>query len=1008
MIVYMLTFQKIIENLTSFWASKGCVLHTGCDVEVGAGTFNGATFLRALGPEPYSCAYVEPSRRPQDGRFGDNPNRLQLFHQFQVVIKPSPKDIQDFYLESLTHIGIDLNKHDVRFVHDDWESPTLGASGLGWEVWIDGMEVTQFTYFQIVAGQTLDPISVEITYGLERLCMIAQQKQDFFSMLYSDHVTYGEVFHRNEVEWSHYNFHHASGGMWKRHFDDFEGESQALIKAQLPLPAYEFTLKASHAFNMMEARGMLSVTERGGYIARVRNLAKECGKQYVETREKLGFPLLRKESGKAACVVTKAIDSALLKLDTSSDFLLEIGSEELPATFVPVGMRNLKADVEQLLKKEKIGYNNIEVHGTPCRLTLIVRGLSLGRKGESVTKKGPPVSLCFDASGNLTPQGKGFFASQGISSIDPSQITQTSKPIYKKLLGKQEYLMADVKEADTITAELLQKQLPQLIKNLGFPKKMRWGSSHISYARPLRWLLALFGNHVLPFNIESYQSSNLSWGHKQRDNRCFKITSIDSYFKTLEDHFVIVDVEKRRANIEEQLKAIESKLNAHASCKEAVMKEVLYLSEYPELGIGNFSEDFLKLPKEVSCSEMVSHQRYFPLEDSSGSLIAHFIYTADKAPSHVIQEGNERVLSARLRDGVFLYDVDLKVPLTDMAKKLAKVTFHAKLGSMLEKIQRMHHIAKLLAPAFEIRDDKELEQAVNLCKADLVSEMVGEFPELQGVIGKYYAQHAGYSEQVALAIEEHYCPKGDKAELPSSKLAAVVSISDRLDNLMAHFSIGSKPTSSSDPFALRRHAIATVKILDAFNISVSLDTLIGKCKSLYPEAGETFESELLEFIYERMKGVLKERSFRSDEIEAALIRPSFNPLSDTQKVKALHEFRKTPSFNPLLEVFKRAKGQLKGVGKLDANEQLLTGDAEKQLLKAIKAAKNPLEQSLEQRDYAGAFDALAALQKPLADFYDAVKILDDDLAVRSSRLALLRQVFTYFEKVLSFEKIQAD
>ncbi|PCI77957.1 glycine--tRNA ligase subunit alpha/beta [Candidatus Aerophobetes bacterium] len=1006
----MLTFQKIIERLTTFWADRGCVVHTGCNVEVGAGTFNQATFLRSLGPEPYSCAYVEPSRRPQDGRFGENPNRLQLFHQFQVLIKPSPAHIQSAYLESLQTMGIKLEEHDIRFVHDDWESPTLGASGLGWEVWIDGMEVTQFTYFQIVAGQTLDPISVEITYGLERLCMIAQNKKDFFSMQYSDNVTYGEVFHRNEVEWSHYNFHHASTSMWQRHFEDYEQESQALIKEGFPIPAYEFTLKASHAFNMLEARGVLSVTERNGYITRVRHLAKECGRQYVQTREELGFPLLKNQAPEESVKqVSLKLTPAMEKLDHTSDFLLEIGSEELPATFVPIGMKNLEQAVATLLKKHSISSESIQVYGSARRLTLLIKQLSHGHAGQMVEKKGPPLALCFDQDGNLTPQGKGFFGSQNLPPQSKADITEISSPVKKKLIGKQDYLIATTKEPDTVTAQLLQEHLPLIIKNLAFPKKMRWGGSDFSYARPLEWILALFGKEVLKFNVGNYISGNTTWGHKQRSNCPLEITAPKMYLETLKKHYVLIDTAERKNSILEQLQKIESQLKCEAINKLAVLNEVLHLSEYPRLAVGDFSANFLKLPKEVIAIEMVNHQRYFPLQDASKKLLPHFIYTADQEPQELIKSGNERVLSARLRDGVFLYDTDIKTPLSQMAKQLARVTFHAKLGSILDKSVRIEKIAAMVAQAFGFDDQESVQKAAHLCKADLVSEMVGEFPELQGVMGKYYALNEKFSKQIGAAIEEHYSPKSDKAPLPKSKLGCIISISDRIDNLISHFSIGSKPTSSSDPFALRRHAIAIIKLLLEFDISLPLDQVIEQSLSLYPDGKQLKPHlDLLPFIYERMKGVLKEKGYRSDEIEAALFKPSFNPLNDAKKVKALHTFRKTASFNPLLEVFKRAKGQLKGVGDLQTDESLLTTDAEKNLIKAVKTTKEPFEKSLKESDYGLVFDTLAKLHQPLAEFYSAVKILDDNPKIRESRLALLKQVFSYFDKVLSFEKIQLD
>ncbi|OHB84175.1 MAG: glycine--tRNA ligase subunit alpha [Planctomycetes bacterium RIFCSPHIGHO2_02_FULL_38_41] len=291
-----MTFQEIILKLQQYWADYGCVIWQPYDIEKGAGTFNPATFLRALGPEPWKCAYVEPSRRPTDGRYGENPNRLQHYYQFQVVIKPSPDNSQDIYLNSLRFLGIDLVKHDVRFVEDDWESPTLGATGLGWEVWLDGMEVTQFTYFQQVGGIELEPITVELTYGLERIAMFIQKKESVFDLEWVEGYTYGDVHKQDEVQFSTYNFKVADTAMLFQIFEMYEKECQRLIKEDLVLPAYDYVLKCSHAFNMLDARGAIGVTQRTGYIARVRNLARQCAESYVKMRGALGWPLLKNKS----------------------------------------------------------------------------------------------------------------------------------------------------------------------------------------------------------------------------------------------------------------------------------------------------------------------------------------------------------------------------------------------------------------------------------------------------------------------------------------------------------------------------------------------------------------------------------------------------------------------------------------------------------------------------------------------------------------------------------------
>jgi len=291
-----LNFQDLILTLNNYWGEKGCIIQQPYDMEKGAGTMNPATFLRALGPEPWRVAYVEPSRRPTDGRYGENPNRLQHYYQYQVILKPSPDNIQELYLESLERLGINPKEHDIRFVEDNWESPTLGAWGLGWEVWLDGMEVTQFTYFQQCGGLDCVPVSGEITYGIERLAMFIQKVNSVYDIEWVQGISYGDVHHQNEIDYSHYNFEEADTEMLFKFFDSYEKEATRVAEKNLVQPAYDYVLKCSHTFNLLDARGAISVTERTGYIARVRNMARICAKKYVEQRERLGFPLIKDEN----------------------------------------------------------------------------------------------------------------------------------------------------------------------------------------------------------------------------------------------------------------------------------------------------------------------------------------------------------------------------------------------------------------------------------------------------------------------------------------------------------------------------------------------------------------------------------------------------------------------------------------------------------------------------------------------------------------------------------------
>ncbi|MCH9630939.1 MAG: hypothetical protein S4CHLAM37_09500 [Chlamydiia bacterium] len=1002
----MSTFQELITKLFDFWAKKGCMIHQGHDVEVGAGTFNPATFLRSLGPEPYNTVYVEPSRRPQDARYGENPNRVHIFHQMQVLLKPSPVDIQKLYLESLEAVGFDLTKHDVRFVHDDWESPTLGAWGLGWEVWIDGMEITQFTYFQQVGGAPLDPIPVEITYGLERLCMIIQNVDDFFSMKYNDTVTYGEAFHRNEVEWSHYNFEEATTSMWLRHFDDFEKEAKQLVEKKLPLPAYDFVMKASHAFNLLEARGVLSVTERTGYIAKIRDLSALCAKSYKETRKELGYPLLKEKKEKTEKAKEPLKD---ISFDPQGvkDFLFEIYSEELPALFIKPGMQGLERAFTKLLKDYGLGFESIKAYGTPKRLSVLVKSLKEGTHDTNIERKGPPVSTCFAEDGTLTKQGQGFLKSLGIEKTTLKDIQEGSAlNLFVKKIKETEYLFAEKLEKGISTLKLLAEKIPDLVKNLYFPKKMRWSDIEFSYARPIHNFLAIFGEEIIPFEIAEVSSTNYTFGHSQLSNKKLTVSSPDKYVSLLRENKVLIDQTERYETIIKQLDALEIENKAKVLEKGRVLSQVLFLSEYPMLCTGSFEQHFLQVPREVLTSEMIEHQRYFPLEES-GRLINKFIITADNTPNQTIISGNEKVLSARLADGVFLYKEDLEKPLQAFNEKLKTITFQKELGSMFDKVKRIEKHAKFLHDETQLANEDQLLRAALLCKADLATLLVGEFPELQGIIGKHYAMHHHETKLVATCIEEHWLPRFEADKLPELKESILLSLSDKLDNILSYFSVGLKPSSSSDPYALRRQTLGVLRILIENKLSLELsDILEGLATHFKTKVEKEVVGEILQFARARLKTIFEEIGFKKDEIEASLTKKTLNPYDLYLRLQALEKFRKTDEFNKLYEVYKRAKGQLSEKISADFSESLLEERAEKDLYAHLASIKKNLFYSFDQCDYENSIKILATLQKPLASLFDEVKILCDNVEVRANRLALLQGVFDLFSELLDFSKIQ--
>jgi len=1005
----MLTFQQIIHRLIKFWENHHCIIHQGHDLEVGAGTFNPATFLRCLGPEPYHTAYVEPSRRPADARYGENPNRMHLFHQFQVILKPSPPNVLKLYLDSLKALHFDLKKHDIRFVHDDWESPTLGAWGLGWEIWCDGMEISQFTYLQAMGSLPLKPISAEITYGLERLAMYIQNKDSLYDVLWNKELTIRDISHRSEVEWSIYNAEESTTAMWLRHFEDYEKEAKTLIARHLVLPAYDFVIKASHAFNMLDARGAISVTERTGYIARIRDLARLIAIEYTSSREKLGFPLLKEKQKPIKKIPPIPIPK--FTPNQRQDFLLEIGSEQLPATFIPIGCAHLEKTIRRLLEEQQLTFESIQTYGTPQRLAILVKGLAEGTTPKEILRRGPSVISAFDASGNPTSQGEGFFKSLGISAMTLDAI-QRKKGNNLKIdkIKEADYLFATINEPGKSTFSLLTELLPTLIMNLEFPKKMRWGNLDISYPRPIHWILALFGEKIIPFQVGDILSDRFSFGHAQLSPKKFSLKAPKDYLKALKKHYVLADIEERKQNILKQLKTLEKKNKGQALKMEKVLPQVLYLAEWPQLGPATFDSAFLKAPKEVLISEMVEHQKYFPVADSKGNLKNLFIITADNKLSDLIRRGNQKVLSARLSDGIFLYEQDLKTALEKFNEKLSMMTHQKELGSVLDKVQRIALIAENLNKQLKIADQRKLARAALLCKADLASALVKEFPELQGTIGKYYALAQHEDKEVAEAIQEHWMPRSEHAPLPQTALGIVLSLADKMDNLIGCYSVGLKPSSSSDPYALRRQSIGLLKILIENKERIDLKKVLEEACCAFPKIKNNAISivqEILTFITARAKSLFEEYGFKKDEIEASLQRLCIDPYDQFCKTQALHVFRsKGAEFTQLFEVYKRAKGQLEKPALTSFQPQLATLPAEKELIHALDVLQKHWKETLKECNYLDAFIGIAKLQAPLAKLFDTVKILDVDPQLRENRIALLQEVFALFQELLDFSQIQ--
>ncbi len=505
---------------------------------------NPATFLRVLGPEPWRVAYVEPSIRPADGRYAENPNRWQHYYQFQVILKPDPGDPQERYLRSLTALGIDPLRHDIRFVEDNWEQPAIGAWGLGWEVWLDGQEITQFTYFQQAGGQALDPVSVEITYGLERIVMSLQGVETFVDLAWDDHLTYGDVNKVSEVEACRYNFELADIDRLKLLLETYQAEADAVLSAGLVDPAHDYVLKSSHAFNILDARGAIGVTERATQFGKMRSLALRVAQAYLDERQQLEFPWMDKwPAGKASRAQAKA-DGPVPQ--AAADFLLEVGTEELPAADLASARRQLETAVPELLATLRLDHTGIRILGTPRRLVVHIKELSPSQRDQVALAKGPPAERAFDPDGRPTAAAEGFARGKGIP-VEALRVEQ---------LDGGRYVVADIRQPGKPASDVLGEGIAGLIGALHFDRAMRWDASGASFSRPIRSLVALHGEHVVPLEVAGLSSGRETFGLRFEGEVTLGVRDPGEYFRWLEEQRIILAQDTRRAIIWEAAQSL--------------------------------------------------------------------------------------------------------------------------------------------------------------------------------------------------------------------------------------------------------------------------------------------------------------------------------------------------------------------------------------------------------------------------------------------------------------------
>jgi glycyl-tRNA synthetase len=1027
-----LNFQQVILKLQQFWAERGCVLWQPYYTQVGAGTMNPATFLRVLGPEPWNVAYVEPSIRPDDGRYGENPNRFQQHYQFQVILKPDPGNSQEIYLDSLKAIGIDPRQHDIRFVEDNWEQPAISAWGLGWEVWLDGQEITQFTYFQQVGGVTLDPVAVEITYGLERILIGLHNVKAAWDLPWNDSITYGEVRRQEEFEHSKYYFEVADVQAMREVFERFEREAEACLAQGLVLPAHDYVLKCSHIFNTLDTRGAVGVTERQAFFRRMRDLARRVAEAYLEQRKQSEYPLLREKGivnsklGRPDALSTS--HSPLPIPNSPLPFLLEIGVEELPANDVDTAHAYLTTRVPALLDELHLEHGDVRVFSTPRRLVVSIANLSPRQPDREDLVKGPPADKAFDKNGIASPAAMGFAKKNGVDTKDLEVREENG--------GK--YVFAVVKQKGHSTPEVLSEALPKLVESIKFEKSMKWNESGVSFSRPIRWFVALLGESIIPFEYAGVASGNVTRGLRPYDSPEIKIPSAEKYFNVIREAGIVLDKEERKASIVEQVKQAaalvggEAIFDYGATGQSPLLDEVANLVEMPTAVMGEFNSEFLQLPREVLISVMKKHQRYFPvqpiaLSEAKGEvearLLPHFIAirNGDEIGIDLVRQGNEHVLGARFADANFFVREDLKHKLEEFRPKLSGLIFQTRLGSMLDKSERMLKLSKELASMIALSEVEasQLERATYLAKADLTTQMVTEMTSLQGIIGSEYALRSGEKRDVADAIGEQYQP------VPKSKIGVALALADRIDSLVGLFAAGLAPTGAKDPFGLRRAAIGVVQPLIEHNISFDLRDAIKKAGELQPDSvkvvvqetagpiatnlfysvlSNEIQNQVLEFIAGRLSVVLKDAGYKYDVVDAVLAEQSFNPAASADAVKQLQKWVERKDWHEILPAFARCvriTRDQKQVFKV--NPKNFVEKSEEALFKALEKAEAASRQEGSVDDFLNAF---VPMIPTVNEFFDKVLVMADDKVLRENRLGLLQRITALSNGVADLSKLE--
>ncbi len=690
------------------------------------------------------------------------------------------------------------------------------------------------------------------------------------------------------------------------------------------------------------------------------------------------------------------------------NFVIEIGTEEIPARFMASALNQMDEMTRGWLTTNRLAFEDVSAYGTPRRLAVYISGLAEKQEEFTEEVKGPAKKAAFDAEGNPTKAAEGFARGQGVNVND----------LIVKETPNGEYVYAVKKVTGRETNQILSAFCIDLVNGLSFPKPMRWGSCEMRFARPIRWLLCLFGSDVIDFEIEGLPSGRITFGHRFLSMGPIELADASDYSAVLKENYVLVDQNARKQVIWEQVAALAYEEGGMVEQDDELLEEVTQLLEYPTALCGTFSTDYLRLPKEVLITPMREHQRYFPVVGQDGKLLSKFITVRNGTAEYIdnVRAGNEKVLKARLADAEFFYEEDLKVPLRNNVDKLKKIVFHESLGTIYEKVERIEALGKYLAEVIGVSDNQVLEdikESAYLCKTDLVTNMVYEFPELQGIMGKEYATRNGEKEVVADAVFEHYLPRFSGDILPETVVGRLLSIADKIDTIVGCFAVGIQPTGSQDPYALRRQALGICHIALEAKLNFSIEGLIEQAYKLYESrinaklSLEETGREVSEFFKQRLKNIFSDKGFTYDVVDAVLA-SGYNIFTETMmRAEALTNLRSQEIFTKLLTAYTRVSNLAKNAVQDDIDPALFTEEVERTLYAEYVKAKEEMQIYLEEQQYRQFLQRFALLQQFIDSFFDGVMVMVDDEKVKNNRLALLKGIANLTRPVAELTKIVA-